>query len=52
MSACARPQSCEVARCGCGVVFTVDHPQRGELGVCDYHARQIREAFGIIEVDL
>jgi len=45
-------ESCEVARCANFPEFTVEHPTRGTLDVCGYHARQIRDAFDSVEVEL
>lgn len=44
--------ACEVVRCWAESTFTVEHPQRGELDVCDYHARQMADAFDGLEVTL
>jgi len=46
------PGSCEFSRCSSAVEFTVGHPTRGDLDVCDYHARQIDDAFDGVEVTL
>ena len=43
---------CEIVRCGGGIDFTVEHPQRGPVDVCGYHARQIDDAFDGVEVTL
>ena len=45
-------ESCEIARCANFPEFTVEHPTRDTLGVCGYHARQIRDAFDGVEVEL
>ncbi len=44
--------ACEIARCANSGVFTVGHPTRGDIDVCDYHARQIDDAFDGVEVAL
>lgn len=37
---------CSVASCGDGVEFLVDHPQRGNIEVCGWHAENIEAAGG------
>ena len=43
---------CEIARCANSPEFAVEHPTRGALDVCGYHARQIHDAFDGVEVSL
>lgn len=52
MNSASPGQSCEIARCANFPEFTVEHPTRDTLGVCGYHARQIRDAFDGVEVEL
>ena len=47
-----RSETCECVRCGHHATFDVDHPQRGDMAVCSYHARQMRDAFDSVEVSL
>lgn len=34
--------ACEIALCGMAATETVEHPQRGEMAVCQTHAKRIR----------
>ena len=44
--------TCVLGGCGHIHTFTVEHPSRGAIDVCGYHARQIRDAFDGVEVEL
>ena len=37
------PGQCELLSCANPDVVEADHPQRGPMAVCGYHARNIRE---------
>jgi len=45
-------RTCSLVGCGHGSEFEVDHPYRGVLRVCSYHARTIDVAFDGVEVSL
>lgn len=34
--------SCDLIRCGMAATQNVEHPERGELNVCSFHARKIK----------
>lgn len=36
------PSSCEISLCGSPACEHVEHPQRGEMVVCEFHARRIK----------
>jgi hypothetical protein len=44
--------TCDLVGCAHGAEFDVDHPNRGVLRVCSYHARTIAESLGGVEVTL
>lgn len=38
----AHEQDCEIDLCGMVASETVEHPQRGDMDVCQTHAKRIR----------
>jgi hypothetical protein len=44
--------TCELVGCGHTADFNIQHPDRGEMIVCGYHARTISESLGPVEVAL
>jgi hypothetical protein len=44
--------TCALNSCGHFHEFTVEHPYRGTIDVCAYHARQMRDTFDDVEVTL
>lgn len=38
----AHEQDCEIDLCGMAATETVEHPQRGEMTVCQTHAKRIQ----------
>lgn len=37
------PIACEITLCGSPALDHVEHPQRGEMVVCNHHAREIEK---------